>query len=434
MFNTKWAKLDFMYKSIITLFLLFLFNGILLFTPFLKSQTANSPKPSNRTFLSNQGQKGDVQVDEQTETATDVGIDSISVDPKKLNELRNIMDDELFVMKKGERELFWPSFPRIWTERSVLEQQNLNFGTNININPFSIGLRLKRAVSNQYSLKTTFVMISSDKPTDPRKYESDGGQYPIIRTIYHTGTDKAVYANVDDNFPIVGFCSFEAKYAAEIQKSQGITILSLTGDEEEVKSEPVSYYVTSKLFQIRKKIPIKQYLHVICGKIFKEKIEPKVLQDFTQIKKESEFQMNLVDLNLKTGLCDPNVNTNGSPINENDLACDQWQKQHFHPMVAARTLARCEYDKFLKNNYCQLRSRENKTCPIYWDPKKNVYHTKLLTTPRRAVTVTAGHYEFECDSKNGYECRFNEEPKFFLNFPFWPGRGICQVMLPSSSK
>lgn len=423
MFKQRWAKTDTMTKNIFTLVLLFLFNGILLFSPLLRSQSPSTQRPINQTFLSNQDKKGDIQIDAPDEN--ELSLDSISMDTNKLNELRNKIDDQLFVMKKGERELFWPSFPRIWTERSLVEQRNLNFGSNINVTPFSVGLKWKRSVSNQYSLKTTFVMISSNKPVDNKKYENDSGTYPIARTIYKTNDDNAVYANIDENFPMVGFCSFEAKYAAEIQKSQGISFLSFNGDDEQLNSEPISYYVTSKLFQIQKNISIKQYLHLICNKLFREKIEVKVMQDFGQIKKESEFQMNLEDLNLKTGLCDLNANQNGSPVDQNDEGCDQWHKSHFHPTIIARTVARCEFDSRFKNYYCQLKSKENKTCPIYWDAKKNIYHTKLLTTPRRAVTVTAGHYEFECDTKNEYECRFSDEPKFFLNVPFYTGRGVC---------
>jgi hypothetical protein len=406
----------------------------------VNAQLGSSSKPTNQVFLSHGDQKTTEQNSPNTgappmnyidsfqksvDSASATEINSVTMNPKDLANLRSKLEDQIFVSRKGEKELLWPSFPRIWTERSLIEQRTINLGNTVSINPFSIGLKLKRALSNQYFLKTTFVLISSDKPNDPKLYETNGGQYPIIRNIFKMGSDHLVYPNIEDNFPIVGFCSFEAKYTNETQVQTGVSVLTFNLDQENINSEPVSYYVTSKLFQVSDKISIKHYLRSVCGQIFKQKIEQKVIEDFAKIKHEMEFQLNLDALNLEDGLCQPSTVSTVPQTEESDDSCITWHETKFSPVIAARTIARCKYDDFKKNYYCILRSKENKTCPIYWDSKSKSYETNLAKAKKTAISATSGYFEFPCDIENGFQCKFTDNPIFLFNIPFITGRGVC---------
>lgn len=416
---------------------------LILFTSvprFVNAQLGSSSKPTNQVFLSHGEQKNLETNSPSTgappmnfidsfqksiDNASSTEISSITMNPIELANLRSKLEDQIFVSKKGEKELLWPSFPRIWTERSLIEQRTINLGNTVSINPFSVGLKLKRALSNQYSLKTTFVLISSDKPNDPKIYESNGGQYPIVRNIFKMGSDHLVYPNIEANFPIVGFCSFEAKYTNETQVQTGVSVLTFNLDQENINSEPVSYYVTSKLFQVSDKISIKHYLRSVCGQIFKQKIEQKVIEDFAKIKHEMEFQLNLDALNLEDGLCQPATVSDALQTEESDDSCNTWHETKFSSMITARTIARCKYDDHKKNYYCVLRSKENRTCPIYWDSKSKSYETNLAKTRKSAISATSGYYEFPCDTENGFQCKFTDNPIFLFNVPFISGRGVC---------
>jgi hypothetical protein len=413
---------------------------VLTTSPKAIAQNANDQRSGSQVFFSYADQR---TVQEFAEPATaevttevenlkktfdavvEADIGSVKMDSVELNEFKNNLDDQLFITKKYDKELFWPSFPRIWTERSYVEQRNITMGALVNVNPFSIGLKFKRTLSNQYSLKTTFVLISSNKPNDPKKYQLENGDYPILRSIFNTGADNLIYANIDGNFPMVGFCSFEAKYSNEQQQVRGSTVIIATVEEEKLQSEPVSYYVTSKLFQINAKIPIKYYLHNICNQAFKNKIETKIMADIEKVKQELEFRINLAELNLKTGLCKPVPVLGDQEPNTDDEPCASWHQANFNQMVVTRTIAKCSYDKNLKNNYCELRSKENRTCPIYWDLRTKKYFTELIKAPRTAVAATAGHYEFPCDVENGFQCQFSDKPFFLFDIPFITGRGVC---------
>jgi hypothetical protein len=268
-------------------------------------------------------------------------------------------------------------------------------------------------------------MISSSKPNDAKIYDNEDGKYPITRTIFKTGTDSLVYPNVEENFPIVGFCSFEAKYVNESQSQKGISLLTLNADQENLESEPVSYYVTSKLFQINGKISLKHYLHSICGGLFKNKIEDKVMADFDKIKHEMEFTYELGKVNLKTGLCQPTTSPSDLPSEFSDDSCADWHESNFSPTIGARTVARCEFDNYKKQHYCVLKSKENRTCPLYWDTKSKTYESNIAKTSKTSMSATAGYYEFPCDIKNDLQCEFESRPIFFLNVPLIKGRATC---------
>jgi hypothetical protein len=380
-----------------------------------------TPIGNYQSFIDTQQKSGDY-----TSINPDLGM--VTMDPAELSDFKNKLNDQLFIVKKNGRELMWPSFPRVWTERSIVEQKNINVGNSGGINPFSVGLKFKFNLSNQYTLKTTFVMISSTKPNDAKLYDETVGEYPILRNIYKTGPDNLVYPNVENNFPIVGFCSFEAKYVVEKQNQFSASFFTFDAEKLDIYSEPVSYYITSKLFQINSKISVKHYLHSVCGEIFTQKIEEKVMQDFDKIKHEMEFHAALDTLNIRSGLCQPSTSEDQN-LQKNETAddesCSAWHKSHFTSAISDRSIARCAYDENKKNNYCVLKAKENHTCPMYWNTKTKTYESDVSKTSRTAISATDGYNELACDTTNGFECRFTRKPIFLLNIPFLQGRAVC---------
>lgn len=314
-------------------------------------------------------------------------------------------------------QLDYPPFPRIWTERTKSETlvSNTKLGAKVPI--IDLGGRL--SLEFRYTLKTSFIIISSKRKAEKNHHKSSS-RVSGIPTMsdevlsFDEGTFQT-YPNVRPGYPMVGLCVFEASLAIEKTAEGGFDFLVA----ETVKKgtvETMSNAIFSNFFQLQGHVGVSTYLEGTCNDIFKKEVEAMVVNDFSKLVMEKVVAQN------PESDCAPSRSS--EDIENGDASCLDWQ-QSFSRYVQDLTVPRC----MLQQNgvhRCRLKAREGTACDMYVDPQTKTFSPTFKNFDR-TILATEDNYAYSCDKKMGLTCVMEKKPTLLHGIPIFTGKARCQA-------
>lgn len=317
-------------------------------------------------------------------------------------------------------QLSWPAFPRIWMERTKTEYVSSNTSLGLQVPVLDTGVKL--SINYRYGLKTTLVIMSSLRrfngvlaPGASIVQADANSESTILRWDEQR---NLAYPDVKDDYPMVGFCSYEASLTSDTFKRLGFEIAGNGQAFEQGTVETGAQTLFSNFFQVRGDISVRAYLEDVCGRIFKENIQKAVISDFSKIVLEK-----VVHDNPNSECTPPNGGVRDALVAETgDVSCLEWHAQQPDP-IRKITVPRCEmrYDGAYR---CVARARANTACSMYMDAKTGKRSETYVG--RKVVRLTPGDYEYKCDGYLGLKCEMVSEPTMVFGQPFLSGKAICK--------
>ncbi len=336
-------------------------------------------------------------------------------------------------MKKEEKELSFPSFPRVWTERSMEDTQGISTYASATIpvpflNAVTYGLKINK--NYKYSVKTTFVLVASDSSDHSRVSDQ-----PKVRQADNADEDKILifdphtmhaYPNVSDEIQMVGLCSFDISLSNEFNIQNGFSLgpnlgqysagIGVTHEKGNVEVAKTTRF--SKFIRLERSISIDEYLRTVCMKEFNESKRKEIESHFNKIVLEMMWHRN------PNSTCKPSLGNPEESLPNGDRSCMGWYADSFDSTLRKRTIPRCEIQADGAHR-CVLKSLENATCPMFLDRKAGTYSPYLRRETHR-LSVTSGAYERPCDERSGLKCQFVDKPSMFaLGIPLIMGSARC---------
>lgn len=352
---------------------------------------------------------------------------SASVIPKGLQAVQpgssESLRQQLFFQLLGTStpQLQWPAFPRIWLERNKVESKTSNTSLGLKIPIISAGTKV--SVHFRYGLKTSLVIMSSmrregavnqslpiENGISGRSLTSDEATtYEILKW---DENNIAVYPNVKEGYPMVGFCSFEASLTVDKHWEGGVDIFGSGQSFETNDVDISSYTLFSNFFQVDPNISVDSYINEVCNKIFRKEAEPVVINDFSKLVIEKVVKIHprsdckiVQQINTSVG----------------DSTCLDWHREFSGP-IQRMTMPRCEL-QFDGAQKCVLKAREGVSCPLYQN--KDTKNLSEYITSRRDQKITESSYAYPCDQKSGLSCKLESAPTMLGGVVAWPGSARC---------
>lgn len=323
--------------------------------------------------------------------------------------------------------LSWPAFPRIWVERSVSDWHTTNTSLGLQIPVIHTGGKL--SLEYTYSLRTSVILISSLRPVSENSQfvarstndliaDHVGEESMVASILKWDEKSNSVYPKVREGYPMTGFCAFEARLSMEESGRGGIDFFGTGAVVEKGQTEVNQQMIFSNFFQIRSDISVRSYLEDVCNKIFREKVEKTIVDDFSKLVIERMIAKN------PGHACQPPRGDEIS-LEIGDPSCLDWHKTSVPATTRKVTVPRCllHHDGAYR---CALQARENVSCPLYMDAKTGEM-TDSIQSPR-TIRVAGGHREFPCDSNQGLSCQMVKDPFMLLNRPLFAGQAVCRPM------
>lgn len=332
-----------------------------------------------------------------------------------------------------EKELSFPSFPRVWTERSMEDYSGVSAYASATIPiPFVTGTTygLKLNKSYRYSVKTTFVLVASDssdhskKSDQPKVRQADSEDEDRILRFDHS--TMHAYPKVSDGVQMVGLCSYDISLSDEFQTQNAFSLSASLGKlaagfgitHEKGHVEVAKTTRFSKFIKLDGAVSIDEYLRIVCMDEFNESKKKEIESHFNKIVLEMLWHRN------PDSTCKPSEGNPDESLPGGDRSCMEWYSDSFDAPLRKRTIPRCEVQADGAHR-CVLKSRENASCPMFLDRKSGTY-SPFLSREAHRLSVTSGAYERPCDEKSGLKCQFVDKPSMFaLGIPLIMGSARC---------
>jgi hypothetical protein len=332
-----------------------------------------------------------------------------------------------------EKELSFPSFPRVWTERSMEDYSGVSAYASATIPiPFVTGTTygLKLNKNYRYSVKTTFVLVASDssdhskKSDQPKVRQADSEDEDKILRFDHS--TMHAYPRVSDEIQMVGLCSYDISLSNEFQTQNGFSLSASLGKlaagfgitHEKGIVEVAKTTRFSKFIKLDGAVSIDEYLRIVCMDEFNESKKKEIESHFNKIVLEMMWHRN------PNSTCKPSLGNSEESLPNGDRSCMGWYADSFDSTLRKRTIPRCEIQADGAHR-CVLKSRENASCPMFLDRKSGTY-SPFLSRETRRLSVTSGAYERPCDEKSGLKCQFVDKPSMFgFGIPLIMGSARC---------
>ncbi|MCJ8278216.1 MAG: hypothetical protein HRT44_00585 [Bdellovibrionales bacterium] len=325
-----------------------------------------------------------------------------------------------------ENALRWPSYPRVWVEKSLqsLKRSNTSVG-------FQSLVGGSVSIDYSYGVKTSVVILGSTRPTegvvdlgDEEELAESIAENPLIPNeaedmgfLRFDNVLRRTYPNPSEDHPMVGFCSYEVSLtiARDLEGKIKFPGFSQTIAFEEAESMSTAFY--SNLFQVSSEPSLREYLEVTCNRYFRENVEGKVHKDF------SKMVLEYFAYSHPDNECQPSTNDNSNDLG--DFQCIEWHNQ-FDRGVRHLTAPRCRLQRNGIHK-CELRAKEGSRCRMYYEdgefsPRPRRNRLAPVATSRLHRNVTYG----KCDQ--GLSCQFDEgrEPTVFLKGVLFGGHAFCR--------
>lgn len=333
-----------------------------------------------------------------------------------------------------EKELSFPSFPRVWTERSMEDYSGVSAYASATI-PIPVvagttyGLRVNK--SYRYSVKTTFVLVASDSSDHAKKSDQ-----PQVRQANSEDEDNILrfdpstmhaYPKVSKEVQMVGLCVFDISLSNEFQTQNAFSLSASLGKKfaagfgithEKGHVEVAKTTRFSKFIKLDGAVSIDEYLKIVCMDEFNESKKKEIESHFNKIVLEMLWNRN------PDSTCKPSEGNPDESLPGGDRSCMEWYSDSFDALLRKRTIPRCEVQADGAHR-CVLKSRENASCPMFLDRKSGTY-SPFLSRETHRLSVTSGAYERPCDEKSGLKCQFVDKPSMFgFGIPLIMGSARC---------
>lgn len=313
------------------------------------------------------------------------------------------------LLASSQKGLNWPAFPRTWHEQS--ESTIVNTNTSLGLNLMGFGGAV--AIDYKWSLKTSIVLIAANQSNndelDVKGVSVNGITDPIRFELFQWDPVKMrAYPRVDQDYPMVAFCAFEASLNYSESARGGVQFMGSGQTVEGTKTRSISHTMFSRFFQIDGSLSTQQVLTDVCEKVFRPEVESYANRDFSR--SVVEFYAHQHSRNQ----C------------QVDADCDGWFKKRFPSSLRSITVARCELTRIgLKT--CSVKALEGVGCPLYAVKGSD----KLLQTAQvlgnlRARKISGAAIEFDCDRASGMVCEMESPPRKLFGVPITHGESRCR--------
>ena len=305
----------------------------------------------------------------------------------------------------------WPAFPRVWhqIERGRNQEAITSLGGSL---PAGVGSATgKIALTYTYGQKTSLVVLSS-----LRKSQAEQGDQKEVsvepvdlnQMTTFDGRTNQRYFNVSEEYPMVGFCTYEMSLKIAKAAHGGIVFLGVGQSLEisDYQAETITMY--SNFFQIKGDLSVQDYMKTKCEDHFLLKAKPFVEDDFERIVVEYYSLYNPKN-QCKLG---------GKSSELGDESCMLWHQYSVRPATRNSTVPRCEVQPNGQNK-CVLKAKKGASCPLYRDRNMKISDTYQ---GQRSVTLTS--YAYSCDE--GLACGMDRKPVGFGSLVLWPGAATCK--------
>ena len=328
--------------------------------------------------------------------------------------------DNLFrlMLATNQKDLDYPAFPRTWFEQAHTDYYDSNTAMGLNIGYVGGGI----SIDYKWSMKSTLVIVAA---SHDESEAVDANQVSIsgvsLGEAFRLGIFKPLYPkthvslpNVSKQYPMVAFCAFETSLTDTHSKKAGVNFMGNGESLEKGSSDAVVESFFSKTFQVDGTMSPMQMLHELCIGKFSAAVKKSVLKDFAN----PVIEMTAYYSPLNE--CQPDSKDGAA----GDAGCMGWFQKNFDTVIQKITVPRCVYQNNGGVHRCQLRSKANGECSMYWDAKKSA-----MVSPEQAAAsgvfmkATGGNYEFGCD--DGLVCVPQNQPWVLGGFPVWTASAKC---------
>jgi hypothetical protein len=217
---------------------------------------------------------------------------------------------------------------------------------------------------------------------------------------------------------MVAFCAFEATLNYGVSAKGGIQFLGSGQILEKGRTRSITHTLFSRFFQVDGQQSPHEMLERVCAGQFRNQVESYVNRDFSRAVIEMYATLS------PDNECQPDPKNDGP---QGDAACMNWHAKNFDQNLQKITVPRCVFVPSGVHR-CQIMSRENGNCSMYWDKSKHqavAAEALLGAGVARYSKATDSPYEFTCDSSAGLTCTMVKQPWIALNAPVWQGTARC---------
>ncbi|MGZ3722388.1 MAG: hypothetical protein ACXVA9_05630 [Bdellovibrionales bacterium] len=298
------------------------------------------------------------------------------------------------------KDLTWPSFPRTWHEQSVEGFVGSNTTLGLGNNVFGVGASTGVSIDYRWVLKSALVIIAGNRMEDDAQSDSHGVTLEPVDDPIKYGIFVKDYANhrslpnVRKGYPMVAFCAFEASLNYGVSTKGGVQFMGNGELHEEGSVHKIVHTLFSRFFQVDGQLSPLQMLKSICADKFRKQVEQYVNEDFAMNVEEFTAYVN------PGNECQPDPGNDGA---QGDAGCMGWHQKNFDRATRAITVPRCTFVNSGLHK-CQLTSRENGNCSMYWDKSQGKavtaemkvpgqYYSRATDSPLRDGETTARRFQ-----------------------------------------
>jgi|GEM_PF-3486755 hypothetical protein len=303
----------------------------------------------------------------------------------------------------------WPAFPRTWfqMEKAKTQETTTTFGGHLNLKIASAAGKV--GVQYAYGQKISLIVVSSLRKSSAVTEDlSQSPEEDLNQVTYFDPHTNQRYFNVNEDYPMVGFCAYEMSLKIGKTKDGSLSFLGVgqTLALNEYQAETIVLY--SNFFQIKKDLSVQGHMQENCESNFLQRARPYVEDDFARIVME---YFTLYHPNNQCRL--------GGPTGENgDEDCLTWHQRGFDPITRKTTVPRCEQQSDGVSR-CVVRAKKGFSCPLYMDR-----HNRFTDVFQPYQNVTFNDYAHTCDQ--GLKCTMDRNPLALGSLVMWPGAATCK--------